>query len=112
RRAEREADASSDVALFHPLRPRERRELVADDRAVAEHARELGDVRGGPEETRVPAASAHGEGVLVVHLPAEAPLAPLGVLLRRDAALGRTWTEVRGRRLDRSEHDLADQVRV
>jgi len=46
-----------------------------------------------------------------VHLPAKAPLAPLGVLLGRDAALGGTRAEVRGGRLDRSEHDLAHQVR-
>src|SRR5712691_954164 len=37
-RAERETDPAPDVALFHPFRPRQRGQVVADDGAIAEHA--------------------------------------------------------------------------
>jgi succinate dehydrogenase / fumarate reductase iron-sulfur subunit len=45
RRAERQADAAPHVALLHALRPCGPGEVVADDRAVAEHPRDGRDVR-------------------------------------------------------------------
>src|ERR1700687_703137 len=64
RRAQREADAPSHVALFHPLGPRESGQLVADDGAVPEHAREGRNVRRGAEETGVAGAPADRDGGL------------------------------------------------
>src|SRR5687767_10679191 len=43
-------------------------------------------------------------------LAAEASHPPLGVLLRRDAALGETWAEVRVECVDRTEDPLAHQL--
>src|SRR5216683_4663388 len=53
RRAKREADAAPHVALLHALRPCGNREVVADDRAVAEHPRDGRDVRRRTEEPGV-----------------------------------------------------------
>ena len=87
RRAQREAETAAHVVVANELAARVTRELVADDRAVAVHARDRGGVRRRAEETRMPGDAAHREGILVVDFTAQPLLSPLVVALRRDAPL-------------------------
>src|SRR5713226_1623983 len=54
RRTEDESDPAPDVVAAVLLGAREVAQLVADDRTVAVHADDRREIRGGPEQARVP----------------------------------------------------------
>src|SRR5688500_7411584 len=62
------------------------------------------------DEARLTRRPLERDRVLVEDFAAEASHPPLGVLLRRDAALGETRAEVRVERVDRPEDALAHQL--
>src|SRR3989454_2262865 len=93
------------------LRSREVRELVPDHGAVAEHARQRGDVGGGSEEPRVPCDAADRERVFVVHLAAEALPAPLEAPLGRRPSARRPGPERGAITPPPAEHTRAHEVR-
>src|SRR5947209_20615418 len=70
RGAQGKTEAPADVVARNLFGARERRQLVANHRAVAEYARKRGHVGRGAEKARVPADPADRERVLVVDLAA------------------------------------------
>ena len=107
---EDQPDPAPHLAAFVVLGPRERRELVADHRAVPVHAHESGDIRRGPEESRVSGHAAHRVGVLVVDLAAKPLMPPLAVLFRGGAFLAWPWPEIRSLGFDDTEDPLVHEV--